>query len=145
MKNILDNDIQILSQELGESGCYALCLLEVACQYLGKKLPVLESIQMGIEKKCIYYNSKNPNDDDNFYVQYPETLLYYWTGKHWKVTKEKADYKLQKGEFKINRWERQATGKTIGHFDCEYFHPIANSVTCKLGKIVSTRICKVTN
>lgn len=145
MARILDANCQIFMQEAGQSGCYAICLVEVASEFLGYNLPLYESLKIGTDKKDIYYNDKNANDPDNFFVQYPETFLFHLTGRHWRVTKENSDYRLQKNEWKINRWERKATGATYGHFDMENFHPISNSLTCKLGKIVSTRICKVLN
>lgn len=143
MRKGLENGIQTFLQEAGESGCYALCLIDVACEYLQTELNVIEALKLGVDKGCIYYNDVNPNDNDNFYVSNPATWLYYMTSKHWEVTKGPAFYKAKKNEFIINRWERRKTGSVIAHFDRETFHPLMDSQTVKYGEIASTRVCLV--
>lgn len=139
----IENDIQTFLKEAGEAGCYSLCLISVASEYLKKKIDVVEALKVGIEKGCIHYNELDPNDDDNFYVNYPARFLELMTGRHWEVRKGEPIHKANKNEFIINRWERVKTGSVIAHFDREDFHPISKSLTVKNGTIKSTRICIV--
>lgn len=142
MKSYLQDDIQTFLSEIGESGCYVLCLCEIASRYLGKKVDVEKCVRLGIEKKCIYYNPDDKNDNDNMYVSNPENFLYYLTGKKWTVVKGDYPYIRNAKEYVVNRWERRVTGITYGHFDMDDFHPIKNSNTVKYGKIASVRVIR---
>lgn len=143
--------IQTFCQQIGDSGCYALCLIDVAEDYLRRvgrlerPLNVLNILFQAVDKGFISYDWNNEENPDNFYVQYPACFLEAMTGKKWEVRKERAWYQVKDNEFKVNRYERNATGRTIGHFDREEFHPLTDSLTVKYGTIVSTRICKVLN
>lgn len=145
----MKDDVQNLFAEIGEAGCYALCLCSVAEEYFQRndrafELDVHKAIQLGIEKKCIYYNHNDKNDNDNMYVNYPELFLFYLTGKHWSVTKVDSSYAIKSdNEFLVDRYERIKTGAVIGHFERKNFKPIKNSLTVQYGKLVSRRLCKV--
>ena len=140
------NDIQTFLAEAGEAGCYALCLINVAEEFTGNSVNIVEALKSGIDKGCISYNWNDKNDNDNFYVNNPATFLYYLTGKHWTVEHVSADYvKKNEKQFLIERWERVKTGTTIGHFQRENFEPITDSLTVKYGTIKSKRLCTVTN
>jgi hypothetical protein len=138
----MTDGIQTFLSEAGESGCYAICLVKVAEKYKKKELDLIKSLELGIEKRCILYNKKDRNDNDNFYVINPATFLFYLTGKHWNCRKENYPYTAKRGEYIIERWERNKTGVITGHFDMQDFHPIENSLTVQYGKIVSYRVLK---
>lgn len=152
---MMKNGMQDFLGEIGESGCYALCLLDVAEEYLtieqkkNLKVDYIGLLLKACEKGVITYDFSNKNNPDNFYVQYPAQFLEMVTGKKWEVTHEPAYYWIDASrygkEFKINRWELKSCGKTTAHFERDSFHPIEDSRTVKLGKIVSTRICRVVN
>lgn len=143
--------IQTFCKLIGESGCYALCLIDVAEDYLRKvgrlekPLNVINILFQAVDKNYISYDWNNPDNPDNFYVKYPGCFLEAMTGKKWEVRKESPWYQCKDNEFKVNRWERVATGTTYAHFDREEFHPLSDSLTVKYGNIKSTRICKVLN
>ena len=138
----MKDGIQTLLQEAGESGCYAICLVKVAEKFKKKEFDLMKSIQLGIDKKCILYNRNDRNDNDNFFVCNPATFLYYLTGVHWSCEKKDYPYTAKKGEFLIERWERNKTGVITGHFEMSDFHPIENSLTVKYGRLVSYRVLK---
>ena len=143
------DDVQTFFAEVGEAGCYALCLCSVAEEYMQRsdrtfQLDVLRAIKKGVDNHCIHYNYNDKNDNDNMWVSCPETFLYYLTGKHWSVTKVDASYTVKSDkEFLIDRYERVKTGATIGHFERKNFIPYKNSLTVQYGKLVSRRLCKV--
>ena len=152
MSNLQDG-IQNFCQEIGEAACYALCLLSVAEEYNAKNQParefdflkLLQKAASGTGADCIiYYNKKDLNDNNNFFVQHPDKLLFLATGKNWVVSKElNTAFKPSSKEFVIKYYERKKTGATIGHFDRDTFHPWEDSVTVKYGQLKSLRVCKV--
>ena len=138
----MKDNIQFFLKEAGQSACYTLCLIRVAEKYLKKDLDVVKAMQIGIEKRCIDYKDGDTEYEDNFYVRCPETFLFYLTGVHWEVRKETYPYNARKGEYVINRYERQRTGCISAHFEMDDFHPIANSLTVKYGRIASVRVLR---
>ena len=140
--------IQTFLNEAGESGCYALCLIDVAEEYTGKDMDIVRCLLDGVKSGAIQYRWNDAGFADNMYVSYPALFLEQMTGKKWSVTHGEAylaDQKPPAGTYVINRWERKATGRTTGHFERNRFHPVENSLTVSQGKLVSTRICEVIN
>lgn len=144
--------IQDFSGEVHEAACYALCLSKVGELYLQQKnknasvniMDIFDNSCGPTKEDIIYYNRKNLNDNNNFFVQHPDELVKMITGKKVKVWKEyNLSYKPEKNEFIIKRYERVKTGITYGHFDMDNFHPIKDSYTVKYGKLVSLRIVKI--
>lgn len=136
------NDIQAFLAEAGEAGCYAICLINVAEEFLVKEIDVSEGLLLGVDTGSIYYNAADKEDSNNFFVDSPEKFLESMTNTKWSVVKRPADYVALPNEFVINRWERIKTGAVIGHFDRDNFHPLKHSVTVERGSIVSKRVCK---
>jgi hypothetical protein len=108
--------IQTLLGEAGEAACYALDILEIAEREGGRKLNPLEALYQGIEREYIHYNEKDPNDNDNFFVENPPALLSMLVGGRWTVEKTGPGYLPAPGEQVVDRWERVKTGAVIGHF-----------------------------
>jgi hypothetical protein len=134
--------IQTLLGEAGEASCYALDILEIAERELrgGSKIDVLEALYLGIERGYIYYNEKDPNDNDNFFVKDPAALLGMIAGGRWTVKKAGPDYIPVKGEHVVDRWERVKTGAVIGHFRLPDWDSLSSSMTVRYGKIASKRV-----
>ena len=155
MPAYLNEGIQNFCGEINEAACYALCLLSVADEYNRKHQPSRDFDVLGtLSEACsgtgadcvIYYNRKDLNDNNNFFVQHPDRLLKMATGKTWMVTKEEnIAYVKSKTveEYLINYYERKTTGKTIGHFDRDEFHPWKDSLTVRYGAKKSIRVCRV--
>jgi len=137
----MKSGIQDMLAEAGEAACYALALGNVAEEYLRKELNACTILQTGIDIGAIYYNPKDKNDNDNFFVKNPALLLKKLTGINWEVRKENADYIPMSKEYTIQRWERTKTGQTIGHFRRMTWDSLTDSQTVRYGKIVSQRIC----
>jgi hypothetical protein len=134
--------IQTLLGEAGEAACYALAILEIAEreQWGGQKIDVLEALYLGIERGYIRYNEKDPNDNDNFYVQKPAAFLSLLAGGRWTVDKADPNYISVRGEWVVDRWERVKTGAVIAHFRLPDWDPLHESMTVRYGKIVSKRV-----
>ncbi len=147
--NRLRNGIQQFMGAIGGAGCYALCLVDVAMEFAAENgspcyPDIIANLYAGCDLGFIYFNKDDPVDDGNMYVKDPAAFLSLLTGKAWQVRKEyDLSYVPKAGEYVIKRYERTATGRTIGHFERDEFHPIRNSLTVMQGKPVSLRICKV--
>jgi hypothetical protein len=132
--------IQTLLSEAGEAACYALDILEIAERERGQRLDLIEALYEGIDRGFIYYNEKDPNDNDNFFVENPAMLLAIFTGHRWTVEKVGPDYVPAPGEYAVDRWERVRTGAVIGHFRLPDWDSLQDSMTVRYGKIVSKRV-----
>lgn len=143
----LRNGIQQFLGEINQSGCYALCLIDVAAEYNCKIIDVVQSIYDGCDKGYIYFNPDNLDDNNNMYVKNPAKFLEMLTGVKWcdpkKITINPAEYTPGPGEYIIQYYERVKTGAVVGHFERDYFKPIRNSLTVKYGKLHSLRVLKV--
>jgi hypothetical protein len=136
----MKSGIQTLLGEAGEAACYALDILEIAERERGQNLDVMEALCRGIERGYIYYNEKDPNDNDNFFVENPAAFLALFAGGRWTVEKAGPNYVPAKGEHVVDRWERVKTGAVIGHFRLPDWDSLYDSMTVRYGKIVSKRV-----
>jgi hypothetical protein len=136
----MKSGIQTLLGEAGEAACYALDILEIAERERGQRIDPVEALCQGIERGYIYYNEKDPNDNDNFFVVWPDLLLSMLAGGRWTVEKTGPDYIPARGEYIVDRWERVKTGAVIGHFRLPDWDSLHDSMTVRYGKIVSKRI-----
>jgi hypothetical protein len=130
--------------EAGEAACYALAVLEIADRErkLSNWGPVnpVDALYKGIEYGYIYYNERNPNDNDNFFVKDPAAFLAVFAGGRWAVEKTGPGYIPAKGEHVVDRWERVRTGAVTGHFRLPDWDSLQDSMTVRYGKIVSKRV-----
>jgi hypothetical protein len=133
--------IQRIASEVGEAGCYAFCIMELAERITGKSIDVLKAFIDGVNAKCIYYNFDKPEDPDNCTVTDAGRFLTLLTGRKYIHRYESDKNKLLKaGELIVERWERKATGKTYGHFVLADWDPLGNSLTRRSGYWVSNRV-----
>jgi hypothetical protein len=132
--------IQTLLGEAGEAACYALDILEIAEREKWQSIDPVEALYRGIDQGYIYYNERDPNDNNNFFVNDPAALLSMFAGGRWTVEKTGPEYIPAKGEQVVERWERTKTGVIIGHFRLSDWDSLQDSMTVKYGKIVSKRV-----
>lgn len=99
--------IQSFMLALGNYGCYVFCILNIADEYLKRRLSwneIMEYIMKGIEKGYIEFHKDNYDHKDNFYVENPAMFLSMIVNKKCSVRKEKANYNAKSGEFLVERW-----------------------------------------
>lgn len=132
--------IQTFLEEAGDAACYALCIIKIAELIKEIEFDVIKTLEAAIQRGFVFYNENDKNDNNNFYVDYPENFLSWLTAETWTVTKESADYIALPGEFVSNRWERIKTGSVLGHFNLPNWDSVVDSQTVKYGKIVSKRV-----
>jgi hypothetical protein len=132
--------IQTMMQEAGESACYALDIIEIAERIRKSSINPIQALYKAFDLGYIYYNAQDPNDNNNFFVKNPAAFLSDMTSQKWEVEKVPAAYMDKDGEYVVDYWERQATGKTIGHFRLHDWDPLMSSLTVRYGKLVSRRV-----
>lgn len=138
--------MQNMMYSLGQSGCYALCLIDVAEEYNGKEIDIVKAICEAISRGYIEYHWENWGDPNNFFVHQPALFLEMLTKKKWIVKHDLAcREKKENNEYIIRRYEFVQTGRTQGHFERDVFKPYLNSKTVRCGEEVSTRVCIVQN
>lgn len=138
----MKDGIQNLIYSLGGEGCYTLCLLDVAEEYLGHPVNILDVVIRAINKGYIYYDWANWKNPQNFYVEKPTMLLKLATGVDWKVLHEDPGrLPNSQNQYIIRRYERTNTTKVYSHFSRDTFQPYLNNGTEKHGVEVSTRLC----
>ena len=137
--------IQTFLQEAGEAACYALDIIKIAEEVLGKELPCVESLLLGVEKGCISYNWENREDSSNFFVTRPAEFLTALTGRRCGVRVvddpgEVKTWKAKEREYTVQCWQRKKTGYVVTHFRRPLWDSLASSVTVREGKLVSLRV-----
>lgn len=132
--------IQTFLDEGGDAACYALCILKIAERITGFKIDVIETLCVCIEKGFIYYNWKNPNDGNNFFVNEAAKMLSFLVGKSYTISKEAPNYVAKNNEQIVDRWERTKVGSVIGHFRLPDWDSLRDSQTVRFGKIASKRV-----
>lgn len=136
--------IQTFLAEAGEAACYALCIIEIAERATGLKMEPSKALYLGVDEKYIIYNFENKEDNNNFYVKDPAGFLSRLTGQKWTVEYIPSEYPTGKTfdglpEYIVERWERNKTGQTIGHFRLFDWDSLTDSQTVKYGAIASKR------
>jgi hypothetical protein len=130
--------IQTFFEEAGKAACYALSIVNIAEEVLGRQVDACTALLEGVAKGFIRYAPFE--DPDNFFVDRPAEFLEYLTGQKWTVRKEAAGYRPAQGEYVVMRYERQATGMTIGHFRRPGWDSLVTSKCVREGKLVSLRV-----
>jgi hypothetical protein len=132
--------IQSFLLSAGEAACYALDIIQIAERELGGELDPIAALEDGIEHGYIRYRWDDPRHPDNWYVDFPASFLALLIGEEWSVSKEGPDYRPRPGEHVVQRWERQTTAGTIGHFRLPDWDSLVDSRTVRDGRVVSTRV-----
>jgi hypothetical protein len=143
--------IQTLFAEAGEAACYAFDIIEIAERVTGKAIDPILAFYLGADNGFIYYNAKDPQDNNNFYVRDPAAFLGMMTIPKWTVDKllpvkdgwvhENGKlYEPLPGDYLVDRWERVRTGAVTAHFRLPDWDSLADSQTVKFGRIASRRL-----
>lgn len=115
-----------LIKNLADTGCYFLCLCEIAERETSKSVDIIKTAIYSIEHHWI---------EADFTVLFPEEILHYLTGYRYSVTKsDKID---TKANFVVEKWHNDRTG--YSHFRLEDWDSLKDSVTVKEGKPTSFR------
>jgi hypothetical protein len=127
--------VQKICKQIGESGCYFVCLLHLVNRDDDAIKLYKESVANGgIKEDC--------------FVISPQLVLETASGKKFEVKYAGQFYKAEPDEFQILRFERKCTGTTYAHFVVGagkgnvVFDPLGDSQTVKYGQVVSQRIIK---
>ena len=132
LKGIQDKFLNI-----GRSGCYFLCLLEIAELECAISQNILTVYEIARDEGFI---------KENCFVKDGKSLLETLTNKMWFCRFEKADYKPQHGEWVVKCWEQKVGNGALTHFtlfdenDIEVFDPLRSSPVRKFGKVRDTRV-----
>ena len=132
---------QSFCKAIGDYGCYALCIINIAEEVTGLRYNILQKLEEGIDKGYIYFNKNNYYDPKNFDIDEPALFLSMLTGTRWSVRKETDIlYKPKKDEYIVERWERNG----YGHFarTRNGYNSLQDSKCVTLGKLASLRIFK---
>ena len=133
---------QSFCKAIGEWGCYALCIINIAEEVTGLHFNILQKIEEAIDRGYISWNKNNYLDPKNFDVDYPAEFLGMLTGLKWEVRHEYNDiiYKPKENEYIIERWERNG----YGHFarTRDGYNSLQDSKCVSLGTLASLRIFK---
>jgi hypothetical protein len=140
--------IQTFLREAGEAACYALSIIKIAEEVLGKELPCAESLLRGVEGGFISYNWNDGEDSSNFFVTRPAEFLSALTGKRCAVRvvkdpEEVRNWKAEGNEYTVQCWQREKTGYVVTHFRRPAWDSLTSSVTVREGKLVSLRVFTV--
>lgn len=134
---------------LGEEGCYAICLTQLANEYNRRHDIVTSDYALAIYNGCmanyIELDRSDYANKNNLYVRDPCGYLMLLTGKRWEIKKTSATYKCKTNEYAIDFYSKNDTdnAKGIGHFSIDGFEPLQASQTIKTGKIYSRRVFKL--
>ena len=132
---------QSFMKAIGEWGCYALCIINIAEEVTGLHYNTLQTLEEAIRKGYIKWNENNYYDPANFDVVEPALFLSMLTGTKWSVRKESDIlYKPNKDEYIVERWERNG----YGHFarTRDGYNSLQDSKCVTLGKLASLRVFK---
>lgn len=121
--------------------CYALCIIDIAEEIIGRKLDIVDSLLSGIENGYICFNFDNYKDEDNFFVRKPHLFLGMLTNKKFDVRMEKANYEPKNNEYMCEFYS--ANNGASGHFTRlkqRNFNSLCYSNSVNKGVIISTRV-----
>jgi hypothetical protein len=135
---MLESGVQDKIKAIGDSGCYALCLVKIGEIHSGCESSMefaVGDIEQAVNEGCI---------GADMTVLEGAEFLGLLTFGGWTETYESADYTPQAGDYAVAEWFNPRTGDT--HFTLEYpekWNSLENSVTVKEGRIRSYRIYRL--
>ena len=125
MKQHLQNT---LIKNLYESGCYFLCICEIAERHTGRPVDIIKTAVKALEEGWI---------EEDFTILRPAQILEYLTEKSWVCIKSEKESK-EPDSYTVQCYKNNRTGYT--HFRMEDWDSLKDSVTVREGKIISYRI-----
>jgi hypothetical protein len=131
--------IQSFLKSVGETACYALCIVQVAIELTGKEINVVNALTLGIDRGCIKYTPDN-RDGNNFYVVMPDKFLSLLTARDWSVRHAAPTSGIRADELVVERYEYKTTSGILGHFKLPAWDSMSPSPVAEKGKLVSLRV-----
>ena len=122
---------QRVMSEVGEEGCYLLCVVDIAEEVLRERIDAVVAYLDGVEKGCVR---------ENCLMTKSEGFLEMLTGVPWTKRYESATYVKKNGEFEVQKWQRKSGSGTVDHFKRENYDPYGDSRTVREGFLESKRI-----
>ena len=137
--------IQKLFAEIGEAGCYFICMCIVAMKAMLRQFDIIEAFCDAEANGHVHYNYKNTEDPKNCLVQDSQKLMAFLC-PGFDVSYRMAGplYKPADDEYCIEEWHWPNKAKVSIHFVLPEYDPLGESNTKKFGKIHSKRIFKIT-
>lgn len=138
---------QEIARRIGESGCYALCLMHVGETATGKTVDPIRVVAAAMKTIAKDAPGKTILAPDIF-VNSPAALVSIAVGGKWDVRHEGAEYIAKPDEREIMRYERVDGMKVYSHFVVGdglgrvLWDPLGESRTVREGKLVSKRIVR---
>jgi len=122
---------QRVMSEVGEEGCYLLCIVDIAEEVLKERIDAVVAYLDGIERGFVQENCLMTN---------AAGFLEMLTGVKWEKRYESATYVKKDGEFEVQKWQRKSGVGTVDHFKREIYDPYGDSRTVREGYLESKRI-----
>ena len=122
---------QRVMSEVGEEGCYLLCIVDIAEEVLKERIDAVVAYLDGIERGFVQENCLMTN---------AAGFLEMLTGVKWEKRYESATYVKKDGEFEVQKWQRKSGVGTVDHFKRENYDPYGDSRTVREGFLESKRI-----
>lgn len=124
---------QKIMKQIGDTGCYFLCIVNMAERITGKRIDAVEHYLAAVNNKLM---------QENCFVMYPDKIMEQMTGTRWYVRKENHWYNVKPSELEVQRYERQVINSLQAHFILPDYDPLGTSLTVAQGKLASKRIFK---
>ena len=137
--------VQRLLSEIGEAGCLALCIVQLARPEASEGAAVdvlIEAIRRGF----VSYDASRPEHPDNLFVRDRDGLFALASGESgWRSRTEGASYRAKGGERVIEAWEweemREHGARVLrGHFRLPGWDPLPGSRTVAKGRLAGYRV-----
>ena len=122
---------QRVMSEVGEEGCYLLCIVDIAEEVLKERIDAVVAYLDGIERGFVQENCLMTN---------AAGFLEMLTGVKWEKRYESATYVKKDGEFEVQKWQRKSGVGTVDHFKRDSYDPYGDSRTVREGYLESKRI-----
>ena len=129
--------VQRWAKNLGENGCYYLCLHSIAEEEMNGLLDSIRGYKACVDLGFI---------SEEGWVHDAARVLGFLMNSEWNLKHADVGYSLQEGEQEITRYERKTAKGVISHFVRSNgkgqvsYDPFEPSDTVRLGEPVSKRI-----
>jgi hypothetical protein len=127
---------QKICSQIGQFGCYFLCIVHLAEEILKERIDVVELYEASTFTGVM---------GEDCFVNDPAKLIKMMVPGEWTMTRYGTGYVPKDGEYEITRYERTTTAGVLSHFVVTstgnvLYDPLGDSMTVKYGKAVSKRV-----
>lgn len=130
--------IQKTFLEIGEAGCYFICLVLTAAKILGRPFDFIQTFYAAVDAKYLFYDENNTRNPRNCEVQNSQKIMEFMTGEKIAYHMQPPSYTARDDEYVIEEWELNGS-----HFVLPDYDPLGESNTRKNGRLKSKRVFKV--